>query len=76
MTWPKKRKNFLKSKLLLKFSPHEILKNYRRENTVMLYYGMHMALECNEIYKTKSYAVQSTNAIKKIHITNLDQIYT
>jgi len=42
----------------------------------MLYCGMHMALDSIEIYKTKSYAIQSSKIMKKIHVTNLDQTYT
>lgn len=42
----------------------------------MLYCGMHLALDTNEIYKTKSFAIQSANIIKKIHVKNLDETYT
>ncbi len=36
---------------------------------------MHLALDLNEIYKTKSYASQSSNNVKKIHVNKLDSIY-
>ena len=37
---------------------------------------MHLNVDPNEIYKSKSYAIQTADRLKKIHVTQLDQVYT
>ena len=37
---------------------------------------MHLAVSPTEVYKTKSYAIQTTDRLKRIHVSKLDELYT
>jgi hypothetical protein len=37
---------------------------------------MHLSVGPTEVFKSKSYAIQTADRLKKIHVTHLDEIYT
>jgi len=36
---------------------------------------MHLNIDLTDIYKTKSYAIQTSDRLKKIHVSKLDRVY-
>ena len=53
-----------------------MVKNYRRDTTVFVCSGMHLNADSLDIYKSKSYAIQTADRLKKIHVTQIDEVYT
>jgi len=36
---------------------------------------MHLNIDLANVYKTKSYAIQTSDRLKKIHVSKLDEVY-